>query len=217
MLGRWVGKTGGESLLPVQLRPQKLKFNATCRLEGMHASLQGGVYRREQTTNSALLHHARGTSKLALDLLASPPRRLNSPGLEFAVGPSLLDQCSNPILTEGFNKFSVRIGIGKITKYWLVTSTSEMPDKVFKIRRSYPITPIEALIKASLRFASPAMLLSSSKIDCTYGWRTWAAGNGQKLWCEVDHGSRDSLLELAFMAPIMPPQASIMPSRKETT
>jgi len=32
---------------------------------------------------------------------------------------------------------------------------------------SYPMTPIDDRINASLRFVSLAMVLSSSKIDCT--------------------------------------------------
>lgn len=83
---------------------------------------------------------------------------------------------------------------------------------------TYPMTPIDALIRDSLRFMSLAMTLSSSKIDWTYCCRAWAAEHGRislsllQVVC-----SNDLLLSLAFIAPMMPPQASIMPSRSEIT
>jgi len=101
----------------VQLLFEKQNFNAVFsfwRRDGLADGAECANASRGYDS-STLLHHGRSPPELALDLLASPAGRLNGPRLEFAVGSRLLDQGSDPILTEGLNQLSVRICVGEIT------------------------------------------------------------------------------------------------------
>lgn len=69
---------------------------------------------------SGLGHDGLRTTKLTLDLLAGPSRRLNSPRLELAVGLGLLDHSSEPILSEDIHQLAVRIGVSEVTATMLV-------------------------------------------------------------------------------------------------
>jgi hypothetical protein len=66
--------------------------------------------------NLSLWHDVGGSANLAFDLLSSPARCLNRSWCEVAICLGLLDKSSQPILTEGLNKLSIGISIGKITE-----------------------------------------------------------------------------------------------------
>ena len=73
---------------------------------------------------SALLHHSCGSSELAPDLFTGPAGGLDGPRLEFAVGPSFLDQSDEPGLPESLDQLAVRVGIGQITRLQISTFTA---------------------------------------------------------------------------------------------
>ena len=83
------------------------------------------------------------------------------------------------------------------------------------------MTPIDDRIKGSLRLPSDAIMLRSSKMVVTCGWRSCAALHVSILFYNAIFTflrlGKVSLLPLIFMAPMMPLQASIMPSRSDTT
>jgi hypothetical protein len=128
-------------------------------------------YHSSLPRRSGLLHDILGASDLALNLFPSPAGSLDRAGLEFAVRTSLLDESSEPILTERFDQLAIRIRISKITG----RSVSPTRGRTgLGMVGSYPMTPMEARIKGSLRLVSLAMELSKVKILVTYGCRTWA-------------------------------------------
>ena len=111
---------------------------------------------------SRLCHDGLLTTKLALNLLPSPPSSVNCAWLEFAVGLGLLDHSSQPILSESIDKLTTGERLSKVTGKIV---RNGFPNIV--LRTTYPITPIDDRIKASLRFISCEMRLSSWKTDCT--------------------------------------------------
>lgn len=111
---------------------------------------------------SGLEHNVLRTSNLALDLLTCPPSSLNGPGRKLAIRPSLLDQSSEPVLAEGGNQLAVGIRVGQVTRRMLVFSWANPTP-----RKSYPMTPMEARINASLLLTSLAMLFNNWKIEAT--------------------------------------------------
>lgn len=100
-------------------------------------------------------HDAGRTAELTLDLLASPAGSVDCPGLELAVGLGLLDESSQPVLAEDVNELPVGISIGEITDYKLVWG------KAMANKATYPMTPMDARMRASLRFMSLAIWLRS--------------------------------------------------------
>ena len=110
---------------------------------------------------------------MALDLLASPPGHVGGPGRVLAVRLGLLDESGDPLLTEGLGELAGRVRIGKVTEL-LVCACACV--QTYGKEPTYPITPIELLMRASLRLPSVAMRLSSWKMGATYGLITSAAG-----------------------------------------
>jgi hypothetical protein len=64
---------------------------------------------------SSLLHDGLLAADLALDLFAGPAGSLDSAWLELAIGLGLLDQSSQPVLSEGVDELAVRESIGEVT------------------------------------------------------------------------------------------------------
>ena len=124
-------------------------------------------------TGSGLSHDGLCAADLALNLLASPSGRLNRPRLELAVRLGLLDHGSQPVLTEGVDEFAIGIGLGQVTSS--KSQRQVLLAEGVSAAGTYPMTPMDARIRASLRFMSLAMLLRRLKMVGTYGWRTWAA------------------------------------------
>jgi hypothetical protein len=144
---------------------------------------------------SRLAHDGLGASNLALDLLTSPSGSLDGAGLVLSVGSGLLDHSSDPVLSESIRQLAVGEGISQIAAQ-SVSDLVRCGDD--RSSNAYPMTPMHERINASLRFMSFATVVNRRKMASTYCCSTW-------------------FLPLVFMAPMMPPQASMMPSLRETT
>lgn len=72
---------------------------------------RGGALRRERGSRR---HCVGGATDLTLDLFASPAGCFDGTRLEVAVGPCLLDHCSNPVLTEGLDQLTVGVRVREI-------------------------------------------------------------------------------------------------------
>jgi hypothetical protein len=124
---------------------------------------------------SCLGHDILSPPNLTLDLFTCPTCGLDGSCLEVAVGLCLLDHCGQPVLTEGINKLAIGVGFGQVTK----TTISNVRKR--KSEQTYPMTPMEARMRDSLRFMSLAMAPRSEKIKGTYCCRTWAKMQVSKL------------------------------------
>lgn len=101
--------------------------------------------------STSCLDHALGTANLALDLLARPPGSFDGTLLELAVRPSFLNHGCNPVLAEDLGQLAVGISIGKITRESLVFCPT-VPFQSSML--TYPMTPMAARMRASLRLGS---------------------------------------------------------------
>ncbi len=88
-----------------------------------------------------------GSTDLALDLLASPSCSVDGSGLEFTVLSCILNHLGEPVDTVVCGEFAVRESIRKIT------ISSAMFHKGMR-GFSYPMTPIDDRMSASLLFWS---------------------------------------------------------------
>ena len=102
------------------------------------------------------------STNLTLDLLPGPTCSLDSTGREFAVLACILDHCGEPFLTIEALEFAAGECIREITVVVSLYSTNGP-------LRTYPITPIEERMRASLLFWSSQTMFNSEKIDSTYG------------------------------------------------
>ena len=69
-----------------------------------------------ELVRSSLLHDGLLATDLTLDLLSSPPSRVLSAVLEFAVGLGLPDHGRQPVGSEHINKLAARVGVSQITR-----------------------------------------------------------------------------------------------------
>lgn len=109
------------------------------------------------------------SSKLTLDLLTSPASSLDGARREVAVGLGLLDHGGDPVLTEGINKFTIGVGVCKITIQRLAICLQTRHAGI-----TYPITPMHERRRPSLLVESLAIKPRSWKMVGTNCWRAWA-------------------------------------------
>ena len=69
-----------------------------------------------ELVRSSLLHDGLLATDLTLDLLSSPPSRVLSAPLEFAVGLRLANHRRQPVRSEHINKLAAWIGVGQIAR-----------------------------------------------------------------------------------------------------
>ena len=101
---------------------------------------------REEMSASGLLKTL-STSNLSLNLLTSPASGIDCSCLEITVLTGILDHLSEPFSAVEDCEFAVGESLSKITM-----SVSN-DTRIFEIN-TYPMTPIEDLMRASLLFAS---------------------------------------------------------------
>lgn len=75
---------------------------------------KGGFGLKPFDLSSLLSHDTWRSAELTLDLLTGPAGRFYRPWGEVAVGLSVLDHGSQPVLAERIHKLAVRVGIGQI-------------------------------------------------------------------------------------------------------
>jgi len=205
------GRSGGDARPSTRRDPWKSdeRSRPTARVR---AGLDVAWRRREeQARRSSLLHDGSGAAQLALDLLAGPAGRLDGSWLEFAVCARLLDEGRDPVLSEDLHQLAARVRFRQIAadvvSYGPTRAfDSNVPNNAHRGPHQ-SLAPVE-VVRHDVEELKDGLHVRLEDI----GWNTC-----QRTCISKSRKSSRLLLLLVFIAPIMPPQASMMPSRSETT
>lgn len=161
------------------------------------------------------LHDTLGSANLPLDLLPRPSSSVNGARLELTVRPSLLDHCRDPVLPESIGQLAVGVRIREIAVRLLA---------IIHTRASAAVVLPDNAHRGPHQCLAPVGIIGDVVEQLEDGLHIGLEDAGCAIIVSVPQASAESsqsrdhlLFSLVFIAPIMPPHASMIPSRSEIT